>query len=152
MYGNNFDGFIQSKQFEKMDKQEGEIEVSESADMGEPGVHSTPVNRFSEPSLTESAISEDSNTHSTPTSTKCNSKFDNDVMSFLLKQFNEMKEQNNEMKSNFNEKLKEQNNETKSNFNEKLKEQKNEIKSNFNEKYDKMNSRFDEVITKMNDK
>ena len=39
MYGNNFDGFIQSKQFEKMDKQEGEIEVSESADMGLSLIH-----------------------------------------------------------------------------------------------------------------
>ena len=38
MYGNSFDGFIQSKQFEIMDKQEGEIEVSESADTGEPGL------------------------------------------------------------------------------------------------------------------
>ena len=85
MYGNSFDWFIQSKQFEKMDKQEcGEIEVSESADMGEPGVHSTPVNRFSEPSLTESDITEDSCTQSTPTSRKCNREFDNDVMLSLI--------------------------------------------------------------------
>ena len=73
-----------------MDNKEIEAEVSESADVGEPGVHSTPVNGFKEPSLTESAIVDDSSVQSTPTSTKYNSKFDNDVMNFLQKQFNVM--------------------------------------------------------------
>ena len=47
-----------------------------------------------EVSLTDSAVMDDSGVQLTPTSTKYNSKFDNDVMSFLQKQFSELKEQN----------------------------------------------------------
>ena len=68
-----------------MDNKESEVEVNESAGMGEPGVHSTPVNQFKEPSLTESAIVDSSSVQSTPTSTKYNSKFDNDVIEFFTK-------------------------------------------------------------------
>ena len=52
------------------------VEMSESAGMGEPGVHSTPVKEYS---LTESTIDE-SNTQATPTSKKGNNQFDNDIM------------------------------------------------------------------------
>ena len=38
------------------DSNEVAVEMSESASVGEPGVHSTPVNRVKEFSLTESAI------------------------------------------------------------------------------------------------
>ena len=121
-----------------MDNNEIVVEMSESAGVGEPEVHSTPVNRSKEYSLTESAI-DDSSTQSTPTSTKCNNQFDNDIMSMLRaisRDINEQKSEIQEIKSNFN-KFDEQNNkfeEIKSNFNEKLNEQNNEIKSNFNEK------------------
>ena len=71
-----------------MDNNEIVVEMSESAGVGEPGVHSTPVNRSKEFSLTESAI-DDSGTLSTPTSTKCN-KLDNDMMSVLLNEFDKM--------------------------------------------------------------
>ena len=88
-----------------MYNKETEVVMSESAGMGEPGVHSTPVNRSEDPSLTESAIVDDSSMQSTPTSTKRSSKLDNDVMSFLLKQFNELKEQNKEVENNLNNKF-----------------------------------------------
>ena len=65
-----------------MDTNEIEVEMSESAGVIQPGVHSTPVNRSKEYSLTELAI-DDSSTQSTPTSARCNSQFDNDIMSFL---------------------------------------------------------------------
>ena len=99
--------------------------------MGEPEIHSTPVNRSKEFSLTESAI-DDSDTLSTPTSKKCNSQFDNDIMSILRTISMDIHEQKNEIK------------EIKSSFNEKLDEQ----NSRFNEqniKFDIQNSKFDEI-------
>ena len=88
-------------------------------------------NKIVEISVTdETNIIEDSGVQLTPTSTKCNSQFNNDVMNMLITISKDMNEQKNKF--------------------DKLSSDVSEVKSSFdiqNSKFDVINSRFDEINT-----
>ena len=112
------------------------IDFNESAVMNSPEVHSTPNvgqdDKNMNTSVTdEKDITEDSGVQLTPTSTKCN-KFDNDVMSFLLNQFKELKEHNKEIKSRFDSNDKKFDNKF-DKLSSEIHEQKVKCESNFSE-------------------
>ena len=102
-----------------MNTNEIKVGMSVSADVEEPEVHSTPVNRPKEFSLTESAI-DDSSTQSTPTSAKCSSQINNDIMSILRTISRDINEQKSDSDVKFNK------------INSKFDGQKNEINTRCN--------------------
>ena len=74
-------------------------------------------------------VTEDSGVQLTPTSTKCNNKLDNDMMSILLSQFDKMNCKFDEQNSKF----------------DKLSSDVSEVKSSFEEQNNNFDTKFDEL-------
>ena len=133
-----------------MDTNEIEVEMSESAVISGLGVHSTPnvgQDKIVELSVTdETSVTEDSGAQLTPTSMKCSSKFDNDIMSFLHQQFNLIN-----CRFDVNDNKMDEHNNKFDKINSEFDEQKSDSDVKFNKINSNFNARFDEVNAKMND-